>query len=277
MPAMPEARSDPKALDSAGCRTTTPGEFWRGRNARSTAALPTQRLGARDRSRRGSAQRIRDRAMRRGGELLTAVKGAKNQHDARAREASGPSTRKAAADGAGLSERQRKEMVRVARVDRDQFESMVGRPKPATSFERVELIAESFHKVAEAFRVARIPRDSAAFYVKANVTVWAMEVAEQSLPIFGEKNEETHVPVEHVPERAGSARIVALEQRAAVMKDPISLQIRLDVLFPPLHALVGVRRGGDTGRRIGKQRCYVYRLLLSRRGCERREDQQHYE
>jgi len=59
------------------------------------------------------AQRAKDRAIRKGGELLAAVKAAKNQHDARAD--TGPSRKGAAAD-AGLSPWQAKEMLRGARL-----------------------------------------------------------------------------------------------------------------------------------------------------------------
>src|SRR5262245_44629669 len=61
-------------------------------------------------------------AIRRCGELLAMIAPAKNQHDT-ARVGAGPSSRAAAARDAGLSPRQKREALRVARMSPDDFET----------------------------------------------------------------------------------------------------------------------------------------------------------
>ncbi len=69
------------------------------------------------------AVRIRDRAIRRAGELLTQLNGkGNNQHTA----AAGPKlTQQQAAQDAGLSPRQQKDAVRIARIPAADFERQV--------------------------------------------------------------------------------------------------------------------------------------------------------
>jgi hypothetical protein len=64
---------------------------------------------------------IKDRAIRRCGELLRQIPPAKNQH---AKAGTHPS-RKETAQQAGLSEWQKKSALQVANVPRDEFESAV--------------------------------------------------------------------------------------------------------------------------------------------------------
>jgi hypothetical protein len=85
-----------------------------------------------DESLENMAQRIRDRAVRRGGELLEQVQGQPGQRTDQPRAPSDPRSRKAVAKDAGLSSRQAKQMLRVANVPEDVFESMVEADKPAT-------------------------------------------------------------------------------------------------------------------------------------------------
>jgi len=76
------------------------------------------------------AIRIRARAIRRCGELLQAIK---PKHTGRPPEngaAAGPNSRKSAARDAGLSERQRKTALRVAGVEKSEFEAAVESDEP---------------------------------------------------------------------------------------------------------------------------------------------------
>ncbi len=81
------------------------------------------------------ATRIRDRAIRRAGELLTQLNGkGNNQHTADA----GPKlTQQQAAQDAGLSPRQQKEAVRIARIPQKDFERQVESPNPPTVSEPI--------------------------------------------------------------------------------------------------------------------------------------------
>jgi hypothetical protein len=98
-----------------------------------------------DSSLENMAQKIRDRAMKRGGQLLLSVKASKGGRPDKTRGATPPSSRKAVAEKAGVSPDQAKQMIRVARVPDEQFESMVERPKPAT----VEELAAAGTKKSE--------------------------------------------------------------------------------------------------------------------------------
>ncbi|NUJ78894.1 hypothetical protein HUN39_02380 [Methylocystis sp. FS] len=70
------------------------------------------------------ATRIRDRAIRRCGELLKQIEPAKNQYDATARAVTGHSSRYDAASQAGMSPRQAKQAIRVANVPAEEFERL---------------------------------------------------------------------------------------------------------------------------------------------------------
>ena len=92
------------------------------------------------------AIRIRDRAIRRSGELLKQIERAKNQCDAKA--ADGPSSRSHAASEAGMSDRQKKTALRVASVPADDFEAMVESQTPPT----VTALAAFFQSVSKGNR-----------------------------------------------------------------------------------------------------------------------------
>jgi hypothetical protein len=121
-------------------------------------ALASYAKQMKDQSLENMAQRIRDRAVRRGGELLLQVKAARGGGDRGAGRRSkdgnqkgGTSpliSRKAAAKKAGLSPDQAKQMVRTAKVPPETFESMVEAPKPAT----VEQLADIGTKKSERVR-----------------------------------------------------------------------------------------------------------------------------
>jgi hypothetical protein len=83
------------------------------------------------------AQRILDRAIRRGGELLAQVKKANpNKRGTSPKELKGTkvqfSSRSEMAASADLTPAQARTMLRVASVPEDTFESMVERPRPAS-------------------------------------------------------------------------------------------------------------------------------------------------
>lgn len=96
------------------------------------AALASYAKQAEDEELMRMAIRIRDRAVRRAGELLKQIEPAKNQHDASARVGSGPSSRKGAGEDAGMSDRQIKTAIRVANVPADEFERQVESDQPPT-------------------------------------------------------------------------------------------------------------------------------------------------
>jgi hypothetical protein len=101
-----------------------------------------------DTSLEGLAQRIRDRAIRRGGELLLQLKearGANQNFSAGARTK--VATRKDAAKAAGLSAKQAVQMLRVARVPKEQFENLVDADKPATVTQLAEIGTEKSDRV----------------------------------------------------------------------------------------------------------------------------------
>lgn len=101
-------------------------------------ALKSYGKQANDKTLENKAQRIRDRAIRRGGELLKQVAAAKGG-DRKSKGARVPIGRKDAAKAAGISPVQAKQMLRVASVPEPQFEQMVdGRERPATVKELAE-------------------------------------------------------------------------------------------------------------------------------------------
>lgn len=107
------------------------------------AALASYAKQAGDDSLMKMATRIRDRAIRRSGELLKQIEPAKNQHDASARVGSGPSSRSAAGADAGMSPRQVKTAMRVANVPADQFEKLVESDNPPTVTKLAEMGKQS--------------------------------------------------------------------------------------------------------------------------------------
>lgn len=92
------------------------------------AALAAYGRQMKDGKLEADATRIRDRAIRRGGELLSQIKPAKGARtDLGHRGARG---RDGAAKGAGLSPGQAKQMLRVAKVPEEQFETLVEGANP---------------------------------------------------------------------------------------------------------------------------------------------------
>jgi hypothetical protein len=87
-------------------------------------ALKSYAKQANDHDLEDKAQRIRDRAIRRGGELLKQIKPKKGDP--------GPLSRKAAAKNAGIKPDQAKQMLRVASVPEEAFEERVEASPPAT-------------------------------------------------------------------------------------------------------------------------------------------------
>ncbi|HXE02578.1 MAG TPA: hypothetical protein VN623_11585 [Hyphomicrobium sp.] len=98
-------------------------------------ALASYARQAKDESLRKTADRIQARAVRRCGELLKQIPPARGANQ-NIKDADGPKdkkqTRKDAAAGAGLSERQKKTALRVASVPGDVFESAVDSDSPPT-------------------------------------------------------------------------------------------------------------------------------------------------
>jgi hypothetical protein len=83
------------------------------------------------------ARRVKDRAVRQGGKLLAQVK-AERGGDRKSKDRQRPVDRKTAANAAGLSPGQAKEMQCVATVPEPQFDAMVEASKPATVGELAE-------------------------------------------------------------------------------------------------------------------------------------------
>lgn len=94
------------------------------------------------------ATRIRDRAIRRAGELLKQIEPSKGGRPSETRGATGPSfepsSRKEAGEAAGMSDRQIKTAIRVANVPDEQFEKQVESKNPPT----VTALAEQGKKAA---------------------------------------------------------------------------------------------------------------------------------
>jgi hypothetical protein len=104
-------------------------------------ALASYGKQMKDQSMMDMARRIQDRAVQRGGALLLQVKTAKGKGkktDRSVKEGVPPNSRKAAAESAGLSPGQARQMIRVANVPKDQFEQLVEGANPPT----VERLAE---------------------------------------------------------------------------------------------------------------------------------------
>jgi hypothetical protein len=115
----------------AACRRVDECKTW----ADKALALKSYAKQMRDAALEDMAQKIRDRAVLRGGELLDAIKAARGKGkatDKSVRATGRPNSRKATAEKAGISPHEAKQMIRVARVPKQQFEAMVERDKPAT-------------------------------------------------------------------------------------------------------------------------------------------------
>ncbi|MEA1053330.1 hypothetical protein U5801_26520 [Lamprobacter modestohalophilus] len=107
------------------------------------AALASYARQAKDDSLQKLAMRIHGRAVRRAGELLREIEPARGKQDRNEdgtiRSGAVPNGRTAAADAAGLSERQRKTALSVAALPRDQFEEAVESDNPPTITELSEM------------------------------------------------------------------------------------------------------------------------------------------
>lgn len=93
------------------------------------AALASYAKQSKDEELMKMAIRIRDRAIRRAGELLQQIEPAPNQHVA---GVGAHTSRSDAAKEAGMSKHQQVQAVRVASVPKADFERAVDAPKPAT-------------------------------------------------------------------------------------------------------------------------------------------------
>lgn len=98
-------------------------------------ALAVYALQSKDESLYRMAIRIRGRAIRRCGELLQEIEPGQGAREGKRRDGGVPPLRRTeVATSAGLSERQRKTALRVARVPEDQFEAMVEAEKPEADY-----------------------------------------------------------------------------------------------------------------------------------------------
>ena len=89
------------------------------------AALASYAKQAQDNQLEHLAHRIRNRATRRAGELIKQIEPSNGGRPPKTRDGAVPSSRKAAAAEAGLSERQTKTAIRLANVPEEDFEEMV--------------------------------------------------------------------------------------------------------------------------------------------------------
>lgn len=97
------------------------------------AALASYAKQSKDEELMKMAIRIRDRAIRRAGELLQQIEPGQGARDGKRGEGTHtPLTREAAAQEAGMSKHQQVQAVRVASVPKADFERAVDAPKPAT-------------------------------------------------------------------------------------------------------------------------------------------------
>lgn len=130
-------------------------------------ALASYAKQAQDEELRKMADRIQARAIRRCGELLQKIERGVNQH---ARSGAGPSRTEAARD-AGLSRRQKRDSLRVARVPAAEFDDAVDSDDPPT----VTKLSEQ-GKLASSFNLhGRSPQDFKA----ATATLgWLRSVSE---------------------------------------------------------------------------------------------------
>jgi hypothetical protein len=102
-------------------------------------ALSSYAKQANDNTLHRLADRIQARAIRREGELLEEIEAATNQHDISGGAGAGPSKgRFAAGRAAGLSERQTKTALRVAKIPGAEFEEAVESENPPTVTELAE-------------------------------------------------------------------------------------------------------------------------------------------
>jgi hypothetical protein len=105
------------------------------------AALASYAKQSKDETMQRAAERIRARAIRRAGELLEQIqpsKGGKPTHKGSPTKAATGPSRIGVGHAAGLSTRQTKEALRVARVPASEFESAIEAERPATVTELAE-------------------------------------------------------------------------------------------------------------------------------------------
>tara|TARA_R110002126_G_scaffold65428_2_gene166813 strand:- start:309 stop:974 length:666 start_codon:yes stop_codon:yes gene_type:complete len=104
------------------------------------AAIASYAKQAQDQTLMDTATRIKARAIRRCGELLKQIEGAKGGVTKKGTRGSAPSpvSRASAATAAGLSERQRKDALRVASLDASEFDAAVESENPPTVTELSE-------------------------------------------------------------------------------------------------------------------------------------------
>lgn len=125
----------------ANCERIDECQDW----ADKAAALASYAKQARDERMMKMAVRIRDRAIRRAGELLKQVEPSKGGRPSETRADDHPSySRISVATQAGMSPHQAKQAIRVANVPADEFERQVESDKPPT----VTALAEQGKRIA---------------------------------------------------------------------------------------------------------------------------------
>lgn len=103
-------------------------------------ALASYARQAKDDSMRKMAERIQARAIGRAGEILAQIEPDKGGRPPETREGTRPSlTRTQAAEDAGLSDWQRKTALRVASIDKDEFERVIESDNPPTVTQLAEM------------------------------------------------------------------------------------------------------------------------------------------
>lgn len=132
LPSVPTAQL-PRVYEAARealttCQNVDECKDW----ADKAAALASYAKQSQDDSLMVMAQRIKARAVRRAGELLTQIEPGQGARDGKRGEVDHLPLRSAAAREAGFSEHQQKQAVRIASVPKEEFEARVEAPKPAT-------------------------------------------------------------------------------------------------------------------------------------------------
>jgi hypothetical protein len=163
------------------------------------------------------ATRIRDRAIRRAGELLKQIEPATGSHWESKREGTRPLTRSDAATEAGLSSHQAKQALRVANVPADEFERQVESDKPPTVS---QLAQQGIKRPASAPRqpVSLDGRDPAAF----NRALHFIAEIEDYAKAIGKVDLSTILPVLTSEERA---RVRSAIARVDAIHDHIATRI----------------------------------------------------
>lgn len=120
-----------KAL--AECENVDEVKEWADR----AAALRAYAAQAEDEELERYSRRIRNRAIRRMGEIMTQIAPAPNHHGNSSGRSGEPTSRKAAADAIGISKSTRQRAQKVASIPEPEFDALNERPRPASVTEMV--------------------------------------------------------------------------------------------------------------------------------------------